>query len=64
MSIKSVEEAIRHSRVVVDEWKEAGFTEGREEHTRYAIIDPVIRALGVECQWRRHVGPLGCRRPA
>ena len=29
MSIKSVEEAIRHSRVVECEWKEAGFTEWR-----------------------------------
>ena len=46
MSIKSVVEAIRHSRRVEGEWREAGFTEWREEHTRYAIIDPVIRALG------------------
>ena len=46
MSIKSVVEAIQHSRGVEGEWREAGLKEWREEHTRYAIIDPVIRALG------------------
>ena len=70
MSIKSVEEAIRHSRRVAGEWKEVGLTEWREEHTRYAIIDPVIRALGwktcdpKECHpeyWRYGAMEAACR---
>ena len=46
MSISTVEAAIRHARSVITEWTEAGFTYWREEHTRYAVIDPVITALG------------------
>ena len=48
MSIRSVESAIRYVRAVVKEWDEAGFgyDNWREEHTRYAIIDPLISALG------------------
>ena len=46
MSISSVEAAIRNARTVVTEWTEAGFTYWLEEHTRYAVIDPVITALG------------------
>ena len=53
MSIKSVEEAIRHSRRVAGEWKEVGLTEWREEHTRYAIIDPVIWGLDWKIDWVR-----------
>ena len=46
MSISSVEAAIRHARTAIREWDQAGFTYRREEHTRYAVIDPVITALG------------------
>ena len=48
MSIRSVESTIRHVRAVVKEWDEAGFgyDNWREEHTRYAIIDPLVSALG------------------
>ena len=48
MSIKSVETAIRQVRAVVKEWENAGFEHDswREEHTRYTVIDPIIRALG------------------
>ena len=46
MSISAVEAAIRHARKVITEWDQAGFTYWREEHTRYAVIDPVITALG------------------
>ena len=48
MSIRSVESAIRHVRAVVKEWEEAGFgyDTWREEHTRYALIDPIINELG------------------
>ena len=31
---------------MIKEWDQAGFTYWREEHTRYAVIDPVITALG------------------
>ena len=46
MSIKSVEDAIRHAREVTTEWKEEGLDKWGEIHTRYALIDPVIVALG------------------
>ena len=48
MSIRSVKTAIRQVRAAVKEWENAGFGHDswREEHTRYAVIDPIIRALG------------------
>ncbi len=46
MTIKAVQLAIQHVRDVIDEWDEVGLTGWRETQTRYAIIDPIIRALG------------------
>ena len=48
MSIRNVEAAIRHARSVITEWEEEGFRfiDWMEVHTRYAVIDPVITALG------------------
>jgi hypothetical protein len=48
MSISTVEAAIRHARTMITEWEEEGFGFGDwlEVHTRYAVIDPVITALG------------------
>ena len=46
MSIKEVEDAILTIRAVVQEWDEACLKFWREDHTRYGIIDPIIRALG------------------
>ena len=48
MTTKTVEAAILHAQDVYGEWKDLGFEEWREDHTRYAIIDPIIRALGWE----------------
>ena len=46
MTIKSVQLAIQHARDVIEEWAEVGLPGWRETQTRYAIIDPIIRALG------------------
>ena len=46
MTIKAVQRAIQHARDVIEEWDEVGLTGWRETQTRYAIIDPIIRALG------------------
>ena len=48
MSITTVEAAIRHARDVITEWGEEGygFDKWLEVHTRYAVIDPIILALG------------------
>ena len=48
MSIRTVEAAFRHGRSAITEWDEQGFGFGDwlEVHTRYAVIDPVITALG------------------
>ena len=48
MTISSVEAAIRQARAVISEWEEAGFgmDSWGEEQTRYAVIDPIISALG------------------
>ena len=46
MRIGSVDAAIRKARMVVKEWDEVGLNYWREDHTRYWVIDPVIRALG------------------
>ena len=47
MTIRAVEEAIRHARKVIAEWGPP-IDYWREDQTRYAIIDPIIRALGWE----------------
>ena len=46
MTPKTVEAAIQHAQDIYGEWQDRGFENWREDHTRYAIIDPIIRALG------------------
>ena len=46
MTIKALEDAIQHSRDVTKEWDDAGAPNWLEDHTRYAVIDPILRALG------------------
>ena len=45
MTIRAVEEAIRHARIVIAEWGPP-VDYWREDQTRYAFIDPIVRALG------------------
>ena len=52
MTVREVKRTILRVRQVMDEWDEVdkeyypGQTKWREAHTRYAFIDPIIRALG------------------
>lgn len=46
MSVATVASAIREVNRRIAEWEEVGLPVWREEHTRYGIIDPIIRALG------------------
>ena len=46
MSIGSVDSAIRKIRTVIKEWDDVDLGNWREDQTRYALIDPIIRALG------------------
>ena len=50
MTVSTVTRAIRHAQQVIREWEEAGSSLGdvqwREDQTRYAIIDPMLRSLG------------------
>lgn len=52
MSIRAVKKAIRHTRKVLKEWDKAGNAYWPQEkwwlesQTRYALIDPILRALG------------------
>lgn len=46
MTIKTIENAIKQARNVVDEWNEPGINHWLEIQTRNAIIVPIIRALG------------------
>ena len=52
MTVTAVEEAIRHARKALEEWGDIceenwpGENPQRANQTCYAIIDPVIRALG------------------
>ena len=46
MTVKSVEEKIRHAINMIEEWDEADLPDWPEVHIRYAIVDPIIRALG------------------
>ena len=41
-----MDSAIRKIRKVIKEWNAAGEADWREDHTRYAVIDPIILALG------------------
>ena len=56
MSIRAVENVIRDVRAIVKEWDCAGETEWREDHTRYAVIDAIIRALGSDRGMYRYYG--------
>ena len=46
MSVSAVDTAIRKIREVVREWDDFELPFWREDHTRYGVIDPIIRALG------------------
>ena len=46
MRINTVEAAIWKIRDVVREWDDVELDYWREDHTRYGVIDPVIRSLG------------------
>lgn len=52
MSIHAVKRAVHHARHVLRRWDEVGekyWRDGeswREDQTRYALIDPILRALG------------------
>ena len=60
MTLIAVKEKIAHARKVNEDWEKIGEywdnIKWREDHTRYAIIDPILRALGwktedpMECQ--------------
>lgn len=64
MTIKAVAAAIRNRRAILTRWSEIGLENWSEWHTRYALIDPIIRALGWdtgapdECgvEWPRPTG--------
>ena len=46
MSVSAVDTAIQKIREVVKEWDAVGLNYWREDHTRYGVIDPIIRELG------------------
>ena len=50
MTVSAVTTAIKHARGVIGEWDEGAHhlsdVSWREDQTRYAIIDPILRALG------------------
>ena len=46
MSVECVEKSIESAKSKIEEWKAVGLPGWREDQTRYAIIDPIIRALG------------------
>ena len=46
MSVSAVEAAIRKIQDIVKEWDDVELDYWREDHTRYGVIDPIIRALG------------------
>ena len=64
MTIKAVAAAIRGRRAILTQWSEIGLDNWSEWHTRYALIDPIIQALGWdtgapdECcvEWPRPLG--------
>ena len=64
MTIKAIAAAIRRRRAILTQWSEIGLDNWSEWHTRYVLIDPIIRALGwdtgspAECrvEWSRPSG--------
>ena len=64
MTIKAVTAAIRLRRSILTQWSEIGLDNWSEWHTRYTLIDPIVRALGwdtsspTECrvEWPRPSG--------
>ena len=46
MTVEPVEEKIRHALNMIEEWDEANLPYWPEIHIRYAVVDPIIRALG------------------
>ena len=48
MSIRAVENAIRkvREREMVEEWDAVGYTSWQEVHPKYAVVYPIVRALG------------------
>ena len=46
MTVSAVDTAIRKIREVIREWDDVELNYWREDHTRYGVIDPIIRALG------------------
>ena len=61
MTVSAVITAIKHSRRVIGEWDEAATyleeIRWREDQTRYAIIDPILRALGWRTEEPRQCHP-------
>lgn len=61
MTVSAVSTAIKHARRVISEWEEAKrCLEGiswREDQTRYAIIDPILRGLGWKTEEPRQCHP-------
>ena len=46
MRHQAVKAAIVEVRTRIQEWDAIGMNAWREEHTRYALIDPIITTLG------------------
>ena len=46
MTVSALDTAIRKIREVIREWDDVELNYWREDHTRYGVIDPIIRALG------------------
>ncbi len=67
MTVEMVKRTIGKIRRVMDEWEEVdrlhylGETRWLEEHTRYAFIDPIIRALGWDTSDPKECHPEYCR---
>ena len=47
MTIIAVETAIQKIREMAKEWDDVELNYWREDQTRYALIDPIIRAFGI-----------------
>lgn len=46
MRVATVARAIREASTRISEWEEVEQSAWREDHTKYGIIDPIIRSLG------------------
>ena len=44
--VKAVRDAIESVMATIQDWENAGQMKWREDQTRYAVIDPILRALG------------------